>query len=132
MQAYVDNTAFPTPLTPAQRKRFKQTKATRILRKKSEGILRGFTKPRDKHSFIGLPTVNICPAVGKGRVIMWHFVQGSWNGAAAATLYEDHLRPTLERAWGKRSRYTIVEDGTERAAPMARACRRRRARTSTR
>ena len=41
VHAYVDNKAFPTPLTPAQRKRFKQTFITGHLRKKSEGILRG-------------------------------------------------------------------------------------------
>ena len=114
VHAYVDNKAFPMPLTPAQRKRFRQTMVTGHLRKPSEGILRGFTKPREKHSFIGLPSVNISAAVGKGRVIMRHVVKGSWNGAAAATMYEDHLRPSLERVWGKRARFTIVEDGDKK------------------
>ena len=42
---------------------------------------------------------------------MWHVVRGKWNGAAAAAMYEEHLKPALVRAWGKRTRYTIVEDG---------------------
>lgn len=110
-KAYVDNKAFPTPLTPAQRKRLRQTMVTGHLRTASEGTDRGFTKPREKHSFIGIPAVTISAAVAKDKVIMWHAVGGTWNGAAAATMYEDHLKPALVRTWGARARYTIVEDG---------------------
>ena len=111
VHAFVDNKAFPIPLTPDQRKRFRQTMITGHLRKPSEGVHRGFTKPREKHSFIGLPSVTISAAVAKDKVIMWHVVPGSWNGAAAATMYEEHLKPALQSTWGKRARYTIVEDG---------------------
>ena len=111
VHAYVDNKAFPIPLTQKQRKKFRQGMVTGHLRKPSEGIDRGFTKPREKHSFIGIPSVTISAAVAKDRVIMWHVVPGSWNGATAASMYEDKLKPALVRAWGKRSRYTIVEDG---------------------
>ena len=111
MKTYVDNKAFPVPLTPAQRKRFRQTLITGHLRKASEGVDRGFTKPHEKHSFIGIPSVTITAAVAKDKVIMWHIVEGSWNGAAAARMYEDHLKPALQRTWGKRALYHIVEDG---------------------
>ena len=111
VHAYVDNKAFPTPLAPKQKKRLRQTMVTGHLRKASEGVDRGFTKPREKHSFIGIPSVTISAAVAKDKVIMWHVVPGAWNGAAAATMYEDYLKPALERTWGKRARYTIVEDG---------------------
>lgn len=111
VHAYVDNKSFPIPRTPKQRKRFRQTMITGHLRKSSEGIDRGFTKPREKHSFIGIPSVTISAAVAKDKVIMWYVVPGKWNGAAAAAMYEDHLQPALERTWGKRARYTIVEDG---------------------
>ena len=42
---------------------------------------------------------------------MWHVVEGAWNGAAAAEMYEKHLKAALVRTWGKRSRYNIIEDG---------------------
>lgn len=71
----------------------------------------GFTKPREKHSFIGLPSVTIAAAVAKDKVIMWHVVEGTWNGAAAADMYKNYLKPALEATWGKQRRYTIVEDG---------------------
>ena len=111
VHAYVDNKAFPVPLTPKQRTRFRQTMVTGHLRKPSEGIDRGFTKPREKHSFIGIPSITISAAVAKDRIIMWHVVRGSWNSKAAASMYEQHLKPALVRVWGKRARYTIVEDG---------------------
>jgi len=132
VHAYVDNKAFPVPLTPKQRKRFRQTMVTGHLRKPSEGLDRGFTKPREKHSFLGIPSVTITAAVAKDKVIMWHQVKGSWNGAAAATMYEDHLKPALVRKWGRRSRYTIVEDGDRKGIPAGRGSRRKRARRSTR
>ena len=111
VHAYVDNKAFPIPLTPKQRTRLRQTMITGHLRKPKEGIDRGFTKPREKHSFIGIPSVTISAAVAKDKVIMWHVVPTRWNGAAAATMYEDHLKPALVRSWGERARYTIIEDG---------------------
>ena len=111
VHAYVDNKAFPIPLTPQQKLRLRQRMITGHLRKASEGLDRGFTKPREKHAFVGLPSVTVSAAVAKDRVIIWHVVEGQWNGAAAAEMYERHLKPALARTWGKRSRYTIVEDG---------------------
>ena len=57
IHAYVDNKAFPLPLTPEQRKRFAQTRVSGHLRLKNEGTLRGFTKPREKHQWLGMPSV---------------------------------------------------------------------------
>ena len=38
------------------------------------------------HSFLGIPSVTISAAVAKDKVIMWHVVEGNWNGAAAAAM----------------------------------------------
>ena len=111
VHAYVDNKAFPRPLTPAQRVRFRNTMVARHLRKPSEGVDRGFTKPREKHSFLGIPSVTTSTVVANDRAIMWHVVSGHWNGTTAAAMCEKHLRPALARTWGARVRYTIVEDG---------------------
>ena len=74
-------------VTPKQRKRYRQSRVTQHLRKGSEGCSPGFTKPRMKHSFLGLPSVTISAAVAKDRIIMWEVVHGSWNGSAAAAMY---------------------------------------------
>jgi hypothetical protein len=111
VHAFIDSKQFPLPLTPAQRKRFRQTMVTGHLRKPSEGLDRGFTKPREAHSLLGLPSVNITAAVGGDRILMWHVNGKSWCGAAAAVMYKDHLKPALVRKYGALKRFTIVEDG---------------------
>ena len=111
VEAYVDNKSFPTPRTPAQLKRFKHTLVSGHLRKKSEGLDRGFTKPREKHSFIGIPSVQISAAVSSDKIIMWHVVSGNWNGTSAATMYKSHLKPALVRKYGDLPHYEIIEDG---------------------
>jgi hypothetical protein len=111
VHAYVDNKAFPIPLSPKQRKRFRQTQITGHLRKPSEGLDQGFTKPRDQHSFLGIPSVNITAAVAKDKIILWHVNVKSWGGNTAAVMYKDHLKPALVRKYGALARFKIVEDG---------------------
>ena len=49
--------------------------------------------------------------MAKDKVIMWHVVEGPWNGDNAAHMYKAALAPALKRTWGKQRRYSIVEDG---------------------
>ena len=111
VHAYVDNKAFPLPLTPAQKAKLQKTRVTGHLRRADEGLSPYCTKPREKHSFLGIPSVTITAAVAKDRIIMWHVVSGSWNGAAAEAMYTGPLAAALKKAWGAKRRYLIVEDG---------------------
>ena len=99
------------PLTPAQRRNFKQTLVTGHPRKPAEGVKRGMTKPRQQHSWLGMPSVNITAAIAKDKVILWHAHSKPWNGATAAATYEGPLLIALRRTWGQRRTYTIIEDG---------------------
>lgn len=98
------------PLTPKQRKRYRQTKVTGHLRMAGEGVEQGFTKPREKHAWIGVPSVTVSAAVAGDKVIMWHYVEKRWNGQAAADMYEKQLLPAMKRKWGNKREYRIVED----------------------
>ena len=111
IHAYVDNKSWPLPLTRAQRQRYKQTLVHGHLRTRSEGVERGFTKARMRHSFLGLPSVTVTAAVGKGRILLWHVHDGPWNGARAAALYAGPLIAALRKTWGRRRTFTIIEDG---------------------
>ena len=111
VHAYVDNKAFPLPLTRAQKSKLQKTKVTGHLRKPSEGVNPGCTKPREKHSFLGIPAVTITAALAKDRVIMWHVVGKTWNGAAAAEMYAGPLAKALKKTWGQKRRFIVVEDG---------------------
>lgn len=111
VHCFMDNKAWPIPLTPKQRAKYNSTKVTGNLRKPSEGLDQGFTQPRTQHSFLGIPSVQICAAVAKDRVILWHDCGKKWNGAVAAKLYSGVILKALRRTWGKRASYLIVEDG---------------------
>lgn len=110
VHGYVDNKNFVLPLTPNQRRRYRQTRVTGHLRKKSEGLKRGFTQPRQKHSWIGYPSVTVTAMVARDRVILWEY-QDKWNGQVAANTYEGPLLKALKRTWGERAMYRILEDG---------------------
>ena len=111
VHAYMDLKKFVLPLTPEQRTKFRQTRVEGHIRKPCEGIEHGFTKPKERHSYIGLPSIEIAAAVAKNRVIMWEVVQGPWNGQKAADLYKGPLLKALKRTWGNLGKFTIIEDG---------------------
>ena len=76
--------------------------------------MRGCTKPKKNHSFIGLPSVTITAAVAVDRIILWHVNPGSWNGDAAAKMYSGPLLQSLKKTWGNKRSFTIVEDGDKK------------------
>ncbi len=101
---------FPLPLTPAQRKRFKQTRVVGHLRLPSEGCDRGFTKPRQKHSWVGMPSINVAAVVSRDRIVFWKVVEGNWNGERAAETYAQ-IGKVLQKRFGDKRQYILVEDG---------------------
>ena len=57
----------------------------------------------------------VTAAVIKGRIRMWHYVEGKWNAAAAAQMYKGPLQRALRRAYPslarQRSRkFLVLED----------------------
>jgi hypothetical protein len=111
VHAYIDHKKFPLPLTVAQRQRYRQRKIAGHLRKPSEGMSRGFTKPKGKSSYVILPTVNIGAAVCDDRIICWHEEGPKWNGSVAEAFYRGPLIKAMKRKWGNRRSFTVVEDG---------------------
>lgn len=111
VHAFMDNKSWPLPLTAKQRGRVRAQKISGHLRLPSEGTEQGFTRPRTSHSFVGLPSINVCAAVAKDRVALWHECGPKWNGGVAAEVYRGPLLKALRRAWGVRESYQIVEDG---------------------
>ena len=81
------------------------------LRTRAEGLLPGFTKPNaNKNRKNPGASVNVSAGIIKGRIRIWHYLPGRWNGQAAADLYQGPIIRALRRAHGKKRRYTIIED----------------------
>ena len=111
VHAFMDNKAWPAPLTAKQRAKYNATKVTGHLRLAREGTDQGFTQPRTDHSFLGIPSVNICAAVAKDKIILWEDYGKKWNASVACDMYKRPLLAALRRTWGARRTYVIVEDG---------------------
>ncbi len=97
IHGFLDCRAWPMPLTPSQRTRYAQTRVTGHLRFPHEGTDRGFTKPRQKHDWIGTPSVNVAVVVSDDRLIVFEHVKGRWNGEAARAMYTNLVGPALKK-----------------------------------
>jgi hypothetical protein len=97
IHGFLDCKAWPVPLTPSQRTRYAQTRVTGHLRFPHEGTDRGFTKPRQKHDWIGTPSVNVAAVVSDDRLIVFEHVKGRWNGEAARAMYTNLVGPALKK-----------------------------------
>ena len=105
VHGFLDCKAWPVPLTPAQRRRYRQTRVTGHLRFPGEGTDHGFTRPRQKHDWLGIPAITIAAVVSVDRVIMFEHVKGRWNGEAARSMYTDLVAPALKKRFpGRRTR----------------------------
>ena len=84
----------------------------------------GFTKPCPrKHRINPGGSTNVCAGISNGRIVMWEYLDGSWNGSAAAELYQGPILSALQKYRGVKSTYTILEDNDPRGYKAQVACR---------
>jgi len=62
-------------------------------------------------SSVKFPTksVQVTAAVIKGKIRMWEYVEGMWNGDAAASMYTK-LSSAMKRSHGTKRSYVVLED----------------------
>ena len=61
------------------------------------------------------PGVTVTAAVIKGRVRVWHYIDGPWNGDKAAAMYKGPLLRAMTRAYpeharARRRKWVVLED----------------------
>jgi transposase len=59
-------------------------------------------KPSGGINKVKFPGVQVTAAVIKGKIRVWHYVDGKWNAKAAAHMYENVLKKALKRAYPQR------------------------------
>jgi hypothetical protein len=109
IHGYLDTKAFVCPRSAFEKRLMRATKVAHHLRTPSEGNLDACVLPKKSHSLFGIPSVEITAAVGQDRIIMWHEVEGRWNGDNAALMYRE-LGVALRRCYGKKREFRVVED----------------------
>lgn len=73
---------------------------------------KGVVKPSAKLKFnTGTRGIKVLAGVGgNGKILMWHFIEGRWNGTMAAKCYKGPVSKALAAAFPAKRRYTVLED----------------------
>ena len=80
-------------------------------RKKGQGLNKGHTKPVTKTKFNpGATGIKVLAGVGKGKVILWEYLEGSWGREAAAEAYKGPIKKALQTNFPGRKTFTVLED----------------------
>ena len=86
--------------------------ATRgTYRKKGQGLNKGHTKPLTKSKYNpGAVGVKVLAGIGKGKVLLWEYLDGPWGGAAASATYVGPIKDALGAAFPGRKTFNVLED----------------------
>jgi hypothetical protein len=107
----MDNTTWEVPATPRANNFLKQRKIRGHLRKRSEGLCTGFTKPSGKkHNMNTGGKLKLLAGISNCKVAVWEYFDGPWNGERAASMYSKTIAPVLRKKRGKKAKYIVLED----------------------
>ena len=107
----LDNKKWDVPTSDYARKYLAKQRVHGQLRTPAEGLAKHFVKPsRRKHRINPGGVVNVCAGISNGRIVLWEYVHGGWNGAQAARLYSGPILKALQRHRADRRPYVILED----------------------
>ena len=107
----IDNTTWNVPATERARKYLNQRKVRGHLRTRGEGLQTAYTKPSGKkHNMNTGGKLKILAGISGCRVALWHYLDGTWNGDAAAQMYKGPIQKILKKKRGEKRRYVVLED----------------------
>lgn len=112
VHAIIDNKTFQVFHTPKARGHAARRRVRGAYRTKRRIFTAGYTKPAAtlKHN-TGAKSVTVTCAIGNGKVLMWHVVDGRWNGEAAAKMYNGPLKRCLAKEYPHvRGPWRVMED----------------------
>ena len=107
----IDNKKFEVPTTEAACSWRAKAKVRHQIRTRSEGLQPQYTKPNSKRNRKNLGGVlNVCAGVSKDRIVLWKYLDGTWNADAAVKIYSDDIKNVFRRRCPDKISPTIVED----------------------
>ena len=113
--AIIDNKHFQLFTTSAGREYAARRSVRGAYQTVGQVPLPHLVKPKGGPNKFSAPGVTVTAAVIKGRIRMWNYVEGSWNGEAAVTLYKGPLLKAMEKAYPEHAqrpyaKWIILED----------------------
>lgn len=107
--AIIDNKHFQLYVNGAGRAHAARRRVRGAYRSAKDGLKPHLVKPKGTLKFPA-KSVQVTAAIVNGRIRMWHYVVGRWNGEAAAKMYRGPLAKAVKKAFpGKRS-WVVMED----------------------
>lgn len=113
IKGHIDGKWFKVYLSAKMRSLAAKHATWGVYRGLGKGLEGAYVKPKkeNKKNNTGAKSSLVVAGIGNGKLFMWHTVPtGRWSGKAAAEMYESSLRPTLEKAWGSKGRFLVLED----------------------
>ncbi len=113
--AVIDNKKFPMYTTEAGRDHAARRCVRGAYQVKGARPQQHLVKPKGGNMRFPARGVTVTAAVINGKIRMWDYVTGNWNGAAAAAMYKGPLIKSLTRAFPKhakkaRATWSVLED----------------------
>ena len=111
VHAFLDNKFFPVYINAKGRTYAAKRVCRGTFRKAGEGLARGHVKPKKNLKFnTGVASLNVAAAISANRTLMFHVIDGRWNGESASDMYRNKLAPALRKAYPKKRRFVLLED----------------------
>ena len=124
--AIIDNKHFQIFITGAGRKHAARRAVQGAYQPRGHLPAPHMVKPKGGSIRYPAPGVTVTAAVIKGKIRVWHYIQGPWNGDRAAAMYKGPLLQALRRAFpaharSRRQRWVVLEDNDPAGYKSAKA-----------
>jgi len=107
----IDCKRWAVPTNQRGRAHLKKHRVRGHLRTREEGMKPEFMRPSArKHRRNVGGVAHVCAGVSNGRVVLWEYLSGRWNGARAAALYSGPILRALKKHRGTSRTYKVLED----------------------
>ena len=107
--AVIDNKNFPLYLSKSHRAHAARRSVRGAYRQGKDACAQHLVKPQGSLK-LPVKSVVVTAAVIKGRIRVWRYTRGRWNGQAAADMYSDTLAKALKRVYPAARKFLVLED----------------------
>ena len=108
--AIIDNKSFQMTRCMSSREYAARRSVRGAYQVRGEQPRSWLIKPKESNK-VKFPGVVVTAAVIKGKVRMFHYIDGRWTAKTATHMYEHHLLPALRKAYPRhKGKWTIIED----------------------
>ena len=100
--AIIDNKHFQMTRNAIAREFVARRSVRGAYQTRGAAPMQWLVKPSGGINKVKFPGVQVTAAVIKGKIRVWHYVDGKWNAKAAVHMYKDVLAKALKKAYPRR------------------------------